>query len=216
MTSLVAQSRPAVPDSIIGPGVLAIGRRPDAASVRAIAEALAEGGIRAFELTLNEPVDEALRMIGVVADLGVLQIGAGTVLSIDAAQRALDAGATFLVTPHTDAELVAWAASRGVPIMPGALSPTEVLTGWRAGAAAVKVFPASVAGPSFVRELRGPLPDVGLVPTGGISIDNVAEFVRAGARAVGLGSWLTGSGAAGTVRERARLIVSAVAEARAS
>jgi 2-dehydro-3-deoxyphosphogluconate aldolase/(4S)-4-hydroxy-2-oxoglutarate aldolase len=215
MTSLVAQSRPAVPDSITGPGVLAIGRRPDAASVRAIAQALAEGGIRAFELTLNEPVDEALRMIGVVADLGVLQIGAGTVLSIDAAQRALDAGATFLVTPHTDAELVAWAAARGVPIMPGALSPTEVLTGWRAGAAAIKVFPASVAGPSFVRELRGPFPDVGLVPTGGVSIDNAGEFVRAGARAVGLGSWLTGSGVAGTVRERARLVVSAVAEARA-
>jgi 2-dehydro-3-deoxyphosphogluconate aldolase/(4S)-4-hydroxy-2-oxoglutarate aldolase len=210
----VAVARPAVPSSILASGVLAIGRRPDPANVRTIADALAQGGIRAFELTLNEPQHEALRMIEAIAATGILEIGAGTVLSIDVAQRAVDAGATFLVTPHTDIELVAWAADRGIPIMPGAFTPTEVLAGWRAGAAAIKVFPASVAGPSFIRELRGPLPDIGLVPTGGVSADNVADFIRAGARAVGVGSWLTGSGSEETVRQRVRQIMSAVAEAR--
>jgi 2-dehydro-3-deoxyphosphogluconate aldolase/(4S)-4-hydroxy-2-oxoglutarate aldolase len=216
VSTQVAVVRPAVPDSILGPGVVAIGRRPDPATVQAIADGLADGGIRAFELTLNEPETEALRMIETLASMSVLEIGAGTVLSIAAAQRALDAGATFLVTPHTDVELVTWAADRGVPILPGAFSPTEVLAGWRAGASAIKVFPASVAGPSFIRELRGPFPDIGLVPTGGVTLDNVAEFIRAGARAVGLGSWLTGSGSVEVIRERARQIVAAVEEVRAS
>jgi 2-dehydro-3-deoxyphosphogluconate aldolase/(4S)-4-hydroxy-2-oxoglutarate aldolase len=214
MSAPVGFARPVVPDSILGPGVLAIGRRPDPANVRAMAEALAEGGIGAFELTLNEPQDEALRMIESLSSMGLLEIGAGTVLSIDAAQRAIDSGATFLVTPHTDTDLVVWAADRGIPIMPGSFSPTEVLAAWRAGAAAIKVFPASVAGPAFIRELHGPFPDIGLVPTGGVCLDNVAEFVRAGARAVGLGSWLTGSGSVETVRERTRQIVAAVAQAR--
>jgi 2-dehydro-3-deoxyphosphogluconate aldolase/(4S)-4-hydroxy-2-oxoglutarate aldolase len=213
--SAIALARPAVPVSIMGPGVIAIGRRLDAATLPAIAVALREGGVRAFELTLNEPEDVALRMIEGLAGTAALQIGAGTVLSIDAAQRALDSGATFLVTPHTDPQLVTWAAARGIPIMPGAFSPTEVLAGWRAGAAAIKLFPASVAGPSFVRELHAPFPDIGLVATGGVMLDNVADFVRAGAVAVGLGSWLTGSGSVDTIRERAGQIVSAVAEARA-
>ncbi len=117
--------------------------------------------------------------------------------------------------PHTDPEIVAWAAERGVPAFPGAATPTEVLAGWRAGAAAIKVFPASSLGPSFVRELRGPLPDVPLVPTGGVSAENAGAFIAAGALAVGLGSWLVGDGEAAGVTARARQVVEVVAAARA-
>lgn len=144
-----------------------------------------------------------------------LAIGAGTVLTVEAAQRAIDAGATFLVMPHLDTEIVRWAADRGVPALPGAATPTEALAGWRAGAAAIKVFPASVLGPGFVRELRGPLPEIPLVPTGGVTAGNAAAFIGAGAAAVGLGGWLLGDGEAAGVRQRAREIVGVVAAARA-
>ena len=174
--------------------------------------------MRAFELTLNDPEVDALHAIeavaGVAAGLG-LDIGAGTVLSTESAQRALDAGATFLVCPHLDATLVAWAAARGVPIFPGCATPTEVLAAWRAGAAAVKLFPASVAGPAFVRELRGPFPDIPLVPTGGVTLESAPAFIAAGAVAVGVGGWLIGNGATDGIRERAAQIVGAVAAARA-
>ena len=90
----------------------------------------------------------------------------GTVVSVEAAARAIDAGATFLVSPHLDREIVRWAVDRGVPMLPGAATPTEVLAAWQAGAAAVKIFPASALGPTFLRELRGPFPDIPLQPTG--------------------------------------------------
>ena len=131
------------------------------------------------------------------------------------AQRALDAGARFLVSPHLDVELVRWAAARGVPFFPGVLTPTEILAAWRAGAAAVKLFPASVAGPALVRELRGPLPDIPLMPTGGVTLESAPVFIAAGAVGVGMGGWLTGDGAAAGIQQRAISIVAAVAEARA-
>ena len=169
----------------------------------------------AFEITLNEPVVGALRAIESVATRTPgLAIGAGTVLSIDAARLALDAGATFLVMPHTDTELVGWAAARGVPTLPGAATPSEVLAAWRAGAAAVKVFPASVLGPAFIRESMGPFPDIPLVPSGGVTAATAPDFIRAGAVAVGVGSWLVGDPAPGGVTARARQVVDAVARAR--
>ena len=191
-------TRPAIPAAIAATGVVAIGRRLEAARVAAIAEALLAGGVRAFELTLNEPESLALASIEELArrfEDSDLLIGAGTVLSIAAAGRAIDAGARFLVSPHLDAELVSWAAGRGVPFLPGAFTPTEVLAAWRAGAAAVKLFPASVAGPALVRELRGPLPIIALLPTGGVTLESAPAFISAGAVGVGMGSWLTGDGA---------------------
>ena len=209
--------RPAIPAALVESGVVAIARRLTAEGAPQVADALAAGGVLAFEITLNEPVDAALRAIESVAGrAGNVTIGAGTVLSIDAAQRALDAGATFLVMPHTDPELVAWAADRGVPALPGAATPTEVLAAWRAGAAAVKVFPASVLGPAFVRECRGPFPDIPLVPSGGVTPETAGDFIRAGAVAVGVGSWLIGDGEPAGVTARARRIVDAIAEARAA
>jgi 2-dehydro-3-deoxyphosphogluconate aldolase/(4S)-4-hydroxy-2-oxoglutarate aldolase len=208
--------RPTPPPGLTRSGVVAIARHLGPDRAPAIAIALASGGVGAFEITLNEPVDGALRTIDAVAREGTaLDVGAGTVLSIDAAKAAIDCGATFLVMPHTDPDLIEWAAARGIPALPGAATPTEVLAGWRAGAAAVKVFPASSLSPSFIRELRGPFPDIPLVPTGGVTADTAGDFIAAGAMAVGLGSWLLGDGKLDGVTVRARRVVDAVAAARA-
>ncbi|MEO5885175.1 MAG: bifunctional 4-hydroxy-2-oxoglutarate aldolase/2-dehydro-3-deoxy-phosphogluconate aldolase, partial [Candidatus Limnocylindrales bacterium] len=145
-----------------------------------------------------------------------IAIGAGTVLSVEAAVRAIDAGATFLVSPHLDCEVVRWAAERGIPFLPGTATPTEVLAAWRAGAAAVKIFPASALGPSFLRELRGPFPDIPLQPTGGISVEDAGDYIRAGAIAVGMGSWLFAGGTPASIAGRARQATDAVSSARAN
>jgi 2-dehydro-3-deoxyphosphogluconate aldolase/(4S)-4-hydroxy-2-oxoglutarate aldolase len=213
------EPRPAIPAGITQTGVVAIGRRQDPATVPGICNALLEGGIRAFELTLNEPESIALDALDVAvhhSDGSEMVVGAGTVLTIDAARRAVDAGASFLVAPHLDPDVVAWAADHRIPMFPGAATPTEVLRAWRAGAAAVKVFPASSLGAAFIRELRGPLPDVPLVPTGGITARNAADYIEAGAVAVGMGSWLFGDGSAATIADRSRQAVEAVAAARAA
>ena len=209
--------RPAIPAGLVSAGVVAIGRHVAAGSVPAVADALVSGGVRAFELTLNEPEADALRAIEAAALIGPdvgLEVGAGTVLSIAAAGRAIDAGATFLVMPHLDAGLVAWAAARGIPAFPGCATPTEILAAWRAGAAAVKLFPASSAGPGFVREMRGPFPDIPLVPTGGVTLETAPAFIAAGAVAIGMGGWLLGDGGLAGIRKRATAVVSAVAAAR--
>ena len=212
-------TRPAIPAGLAAGGVVAIARHINAAKVAAIAGALADGGVRALELTLNDPEADALRAIesaAIAAPRLGLEIGTGTVLKVESAGRAMDAGATFLVMPHLDAAIVTWAAERGIPALPGCATPTEVLAGWAAGAAAIKVFPASSLGPSFVRELRGPFPSIPLVPTGGVTLETIPAFVAAGAVAVGLGSWLLGDGAPTGIRERAAAAVAAVKAARAA
>jgi 2-dehydro-3-deoxyphosphogluconate aldolase/(4S)-4-hydroxy-2-oxoglutarate aldolase len=209
--------RAAIPDPIASSGVIAIARGVDAAKVSAIGLALLRGGVSAFELTLNEPEDGALDAIREVATRFAgsdLLLGAGTVLSVASAQRAVDAGARFIVSPHTDPELIAWATKHGIPIFPGAFTTSEILAGWRAGATAVKLFPASVAGPAGLREIRGPLPHIPLIPTGGVSAETAGALIQAGAVAVGVGGWLIGNGKPGGVRERAAAIVAAVEEAR--
>ena len=211
-------TRPAIPAGILADGVVAIGRRVPVSDVAGIAEALAVGGVRAFELTLNEPQADALRTLEEAARVGPglgIEIGAGTVLTNEAARRAIDAGARFLVMPHLDAELVAWSALVGVPAIPGCATPTEVLAAWRAEAAAIKVFPASSLGPGFVRELRGPFPDIPVIPTGGVTLESVGAWIAAGAIAVGMGGWLVGDGEPAGIRDRAAKVVAAVAAARA-
>jgi 2-dehydro-3-deoxyphosphogluconate aldolase/(4S)-4-hydroxy-2-oxoglutarate aldolase len=209
--------RPALPAGLVEAGVIAIARGLDRKLVTAVADGLVGGGVRVFEITLNEPEDAALASIATLArhaEGTPLQIGAGTVLSIEAAQRAVAAGATFLVMPHTDPQLVAWATAHGIPSFPGALTPTEILAAWRSGAAAVKLFPASIAGSAFVREFRGPFPDIPLVPTGGVTAQTAPDFIRAGALAVGLGSWLIGDREPAGIAARGAAVVRAVAEAR--
>ena len=213
----MTDARPPIPAGIREGGVVAVARNLSVDTVRAVADGLLRGGVRALEITLNEPEDralDALRTAARHAEGIALEIGDGTVLTIDAALRAIEASATFLVSPHTDAGLVEWAADRGLPCFPGAFTPTEILAAWRAGAAAVKLFPASVAGPAFVREFRGPFPHIPLLPTGGVTTDTAAAFIRAGAVAVGLGSWLIGDGDASGIYDRATVVVQAVAGAR--
>ncbi len=207
--------RPAVPDAIIRSGAIAIARGLDPASLVRIGEGLAAGGVGAFEVTLNSPgAIGALRTLSARFGAGQLLIGAGTVLTIAEAEAAIDAGARFIVMPHTDPRLIEYLAERGIPAFPGAFTPTEILAAWRAGAAAVKLFPASAIGPSFVREIHGPLPDVPLVPTGGVTLETAPAFIAAGAIAVGLGSWLTGDGEPAGIAERGAALASVLRAAR--
>lgn len=212
-------ARPAIPPAILAGRVVAIARGLPAALLADVAVALHEGGIRAFEVTLDSP--HALAAISALAAAesrgdDSLLIGAGTMLTIDEAAAALDAGASFLVMPHTDPRLVTWAADHGVPVFPGAMTPSEIVTAWSAGAAGVKIFPAGGLGPGFVREVRGPLARIPLVPTGGITADNAGAFIAAGAVAVGVGGWLTGSRDPATIRERAAALVASVARGAAT
>jgi 2-dehydro-3-deoxyphosphogluconate aldolase/(4S)-4-hydroxy-2-oxoglutarate aldolase len=212
----VARPRPPIPDAIARTGVIAIGRRLASREVLPIAEGLRRGGVEAFEITMGSP--DALEAIEALSrELGRdgrLLVGAGTVLDRGSAEAAVAVGAQFLVMPHLDESLVGWAAQRAVPVFPGAFTPTEILGAWRAGASAVKLFPASVAGPVFVREFRGPFPDIPLIPTGGVSVESAEEFIAAGAVAIGLGSWLMAGRDPALVETRARSAVEAVARAR--
>ena len=200
-----------MPEEIAGPRVLAIGRGLPPDQIGRIAEGLVAGGIRAFEITLNSP--DAFRAIAALAERWGerLLVGAGTVLDVEAAAQAADVGARFIVSPHTDPALIDWAVGHGLPVFPGAFSPTEIFRAWRAGATAVKLFPASVAGPAFVREFRGPFRDVPLIATGGVTIESAPAFLGAGAVAVGIGSWLTGDGEPDGIAERATRLTGALA-----
>jgi 2-dehydro-3-deoxyphosphogluconate aldolase/(4S)-4-hydroxy-2-oxoglutarate aldolase len=157
-------------------------------NARRAAEALLRGGVDVVEVTLNTA--GATTMIReLVAHFGErLLVGAGTVLSPSAVHQALDAGARFVVAPNTDPRVIAVCNRQDVPVVPGAFTPTEVVAAWETGADLVKVFPVSSVGPRYIRDLCGPLPDIPLVPTGGVTAENAADFVRAGAVAVGAGS----------------------------
>lgn len=203
----MTRRRPGIPEQIRDGRVIAIGRGLDPTTLPAVGEALLAGGVRAFEVTLNSPgAYEAIELLATHFPANDLLIGAGTVLSLEDAASAAAAGARFLVMPHTDLEIIAWAVQRGIPTFPGAFTPSEILGAWRAGAAAVKLFPASAVGPAFVRELRGPFPEIPLIPTGGVTLESASAYVGAGALAVGVGSWLTGQDGADGIRHRARLL----------
>ena len=157
----------------------------------ALADELADAGVRAFEVTLDSAAGAA-SLAGLREHLGrrtdgPFVVGAGTVLGPEQLDAAARAGADFAVAPTLDAELVLSAVVQGIPFIPGALTPTEIAAAWGAGATFVKLFPASAVGPPLVRELHGPLPDVALIPTGGVDATNAAAFLEAGAAAVGIG-----------------------------
>src|ERR1700694_5669432 len=203
--------RSPIPDEIHAGRVIAIGRRLALSAIVPIAEALVAGGVRAFEVTLDSP--DAIAAIQELASRyagGSLLVGAGTVLDVASATAAVQAGARFLVSPHLDVELVGWAVAQGIPVFPGAFTASEILAAWRAGATAVKLFPASAVGPAYVREMSGPLATIPLMPTGGVTAENAAAFIAAGAIGVGVGSWLIGDGSPDLIRRRARQLISAV------
>ncbi len=195
--------------------LVAIIRLRHEAPLTRVAEALVAGGIRALEFTLTSP--GAIPAITVCrARFGDdIIVGAGTVLDEEEARRCLDAGARFLVSPGFDPAVVALARERGALAMPGALTPTEIVTAWRAGADVVKVFPARAFGPRYIADLLAPLPRVSLMPTGGVDETNVADYLRAGAVGVAVGGKLVGEDAVGradwdALTERARVLVAAV------
>ncbi|MFJ9559564.1 bifunctional 4-hydroxy-2-oxoglutarate aldolase/2-dehydro-3-deoxy-phosphogluconate aldolase [Streptomyces fuscichromogenes] len=180
--------RPALTPQLADTGVMAILRSADATGLPAVARALATGGVTCLEVTLTTAgALDALARIR--EELGsAAAVGAGTVLTRADLRDALAAGAQFLVAPNVEPDIVRAAADLGVPCYPGAWTPTEVAAAWRAGAAAVKLFPASTGGPAHLRQLRAPLPEIPLVAVGGVDLDRAAEYLAAGARAVGVGS----------------------------
>ncbi|MET9609605.1 bifunctional 4-hydroxy-2-oxoglutarate aldolase/2-dehydro-3-deoxy-phosphogluconate aldolase [Streptomyces sp. NPDC006512] len=177
----------------------------------ATADALHEAGVRAVEFTLTTPgVLPALREYAQSKPAG-LALGAGTVMTPFDAQRAVEAGATYLITPATCPDVIREARRLGVPVLPGALTPSEIAAAWRDGATMVKLFPASIGGPDYVRAVRAPLPDIPLVPTGGIGLDQAPAYLAAGATALGMGSPLVGDACEGgdldALRERAATLL---------
>lgn len=197
--------------------VIAVLRARHAEECRPIIHALVKGGIRSIELTLSTGgVFDGLPSFS--KEYGdEVEIGVGTVTSMVEAERSLEAGARFLVTPITDPDLIAVGVRENVPVFPGGLTPTELFQGWKAGACAVKVFPASVVGPGYVSQLRGPFPGIEIIPSGGVAIGEAAAWIRAGAMAVSLGGPLLGDafdgGSLQGLTERARRVSSFVSEA---
>src|SRR5437868_14481201 len=176
---------------ILEVGIVPVIRAASAKKAMAAAEAIAAGGITILEVTMTVPgALDAITQL--VKNLGSeVLVGAGTVLDAQAARQCFDAGAQFLVSPGLDLGTIKAANDAGKVIMAGALTPTEVITAWRGGADFVKVFPASaMGGAAYLKALRGPLPQVPLVPTGGVNLNTAADFLRAGASALGVGGEL--------------------------
>jgi 2-dehydro-3-deoxyphosphogluconate aldolase/(4S)-4-hydroxy-2-oxoglutarate aldolase len=175
---------------ILDGGIVAILRFDDPSPLVEVVTALADGGITVAEVTLTVPgalevIREAKRKLG-----GRVLLGAGTVLDPETARAALLAGAEFIVAPNFNRDVIQLCRRYDKLVMPGAFTPTEVLTAWEAGADIVKVFPADILGPAFFKALRGPLPQVKLMPTGGVDLSNAAEYLKAGAVCLGVGGQL--------------------------
>lgn len=200
-------------------GAVAVIRMKEPEKLRAVVDALAEGGVRALEVTMTVP--RAIQVIEALAPglpAGFL-LGAGTVLDPETARLAILAGASFVVSPVFRPETITMCHRYDVPSMPGCFTPTEILTAWEAGADVVKVFPATSLGPGFFKDVRGPLPQVKLMPTGGVSLDNAGDWIKAGAVAVGVGTALLdskaiASGDYGVITANARRLVASVTAAR--
>lgn len=171
-------------------GVVAVIRLTDASQLRAVAEALGTGGVRAIEVTMTVP-----RAVELIEELATalpsdFLVGAGTVLDAETARQVILAGARFVVSPVFRIPVMEMCHLYDVAVMPGCFTPTEILSAWESGADVVKVFPATALGPGFFRDVRGPLPQVRLMPTGGVTRDNAGDWIRAGAVAIGVGTAL--------------------------
>jgi len=172
-------------------GIIPVIRAASADAAVAVAEALLQAGLTVAEITMTVP--NAIEAIAAVTKRfpGTVLVGAGTVTDAETARRAVDAGAEFIVTPCLVPAVIEAAQRAGVAVLPGALTPTEVFEAFRSGGDMVKVFPVqAVGGAAYLRALRGPFPDIPLVPTGGVTLENIAEMFNAGAAAVGVGTEL--------------------------
>ena len=200
-------------------GVVAVIRMKDAAKLRRVVDAIADGGVRAIEVTMTVP--GAVDLIATLATSlpPEILLGAGTVTDAATARAVIDAGARYVVSPVFRREVIAACHERNVPAAPGCFTPTEILDAHDAGADVIKIFPATALGPQFIKDVRAPLPQVRLMPTGGVSLDNAGEWIKAGAIAVGVGSALLDAkaideGRFDVLTSNARRIVASVASAR--
>ena len=201
-------------------GVIPVVRATSADEAMRAIDAIREGGIAVLEITMTVP-----GAIGVIEQVSARYgkdalVGAGTVLDPEIAEACISSGAQFIVSPALNPETIAYCRRHDVAVMPGALTPTEVVQAWSAGADLVKVFPAgAVGGPSYLRSLKAPLPQIELVPTGGVSLKTAADFIRAGAAALGVGADLVDinairEGQGALITERAKQFMEIVREAR--
>src|SRR5438093_5403841 len=175
---------------VLDSGIVAVVRSPDSQQLVEAARALADGGVNVVEITMTVP--DALDVVRAVRRaLGDrLLLGAGTILYPETGRAALLAGAEYLVAPTLNLDVIRLCARYDKLVMPGCFTPTEILTAWEAGADVVKVFPADVLGPAFFEAMRGPLPQVRLMPTGGVDLTTAADFLKAGACCLGVGQQL--------------------------
>src|SRR5271169_6460226 len=210
-----------VRERILEIGIVPVVRASSPAEACLAADAVREGGIPVVEITMTVPgAIDVIRELVKNCGSDVL-VGAGTVLNADAARRCIDAGAEFLVSPGLNLQTVAFAEREGKLIMAGALTPTEVMAAWDAGADFIKVFPCGqVGGAKYIKALKGPFPQIPLVPTGGVNLNTAAEFLEAGAAALGVGGELVQpdalkSGNAQIITENARKFIAIVTETRA-
>jgi 2-dehydro-3-deoxyphosphogluconate aldolase/(4S)-4-hydroxy-2-oxoglutarate aldolase len=217
LTPPQARTRLPIPARTAAAKLIVVVRAPDAAAYDQVLDVLVGAGIRSVELTLTTPgtldrLPKLLARFGDAADIGV-----GTVTDGRQLVAAVDAGAHYLVTPITDPDLVGAANRAGVPIMPGGLTPTELFAAWRAGAAAVKIFPANQVGPGYLKDLHGPFPDIAAVPSGGVDLQGAATWLEAGAAAVSVGGPLLGDALRGgdlsALRDRTAAFVAACGQA---
>src|SRR4029450_4758599 len=189
-------SKPEVLERLRQGGIVPVIRAESAAIALKVAEALVAGGITTLEITMTVP--DALAAIREISSrfAGDVLVGAGTVTNRALAEGSLDAGAEFLVTPWVVPDVLNVARERNVAVLPGAMTPTEVFTAWSAGGDIIKIFPASnVGGASYLKALKGPFPQIPLCPTGGVNLQTIGEFVKAGADAVGVGGELVSKSA---------------------
>jgi 2-dehydro-3-deoxyphosphogluconate aldolase / (4S)-4-hydroxy-2-oxoglutarate aldolase len=199
-------------------GVVAILRGSTDRHLEGVARTLGEAGVTCLELTLTTPgaLDALARVRAGLS--GDVALGMGSVIDADQAAACLDAGADFLVSPGVCADVAVYAAEHGVACYPGGWTPTELLEAWRLRAPAVKLFPAASGGPRHLKDVRAPLPHIPLVPTGGVALDQIADYIAAGAVAVGLGGPLVGDaldgGSLSDLAERARVALEAVGTGR--
>ncbi|WP_438042185.1 bifunctional 4-hydroxy-2-oxoglutarate aldolase/2-dehydro-3-deoxy-phosphogluconate aldolase [Sorangium sp. So ce128] len=202
-------------------GIVPVVRAPSGELAVRAARALCAGGIEVIEITMTVP--DALSVMREIASRmgGHVLVGAGTVLTADAARRCIEAGAEFIVSPGLNLEVIRAAHDLGKAVFPGALTPTEVITAWNAGADTVKLFPCSaMGGAKYLRALRAPLPEVKMMPTGGVNLTTARDFIEAGAVALGVGGELVDAAALAAgkdevLTERAREFMSVVSAARA-
>jgi 2-dehydro-3-deoxyphosphogluconate aldolase/(4S)-4-hydroxy-2-oxoglutarate aldolase len=204
---------------LLDAGLVAIIRAESSAGLMKVVEAIGKGGVTAVEITMTTP--NALAIISEVATQyhGSVLIGVGTVLDAETARSAILAGAEFIVGPHLNLNVIRMAKRYSKIVIPGAFSPTEIVTAWENGADLVKIFPTSSVGPAYIRDLKGPLPHISMLPTGGVTLQNAAEFIKAGASALAVGGNLAGKKAIAEERydeitQNAANFVKVVKEAR--